>query len=240
EAANILDTTAALTWEFLSSKLKSGIYVTEYDVQQFMVDEIVKRGCELEGDPICAVNANSSNPHYSPTKENHTAIQKGDFVQIDLWCKKKDPGSVFADISRVAVADERATDRHQEIFSIVYQAQKKATDVLKEKCAKKELVKGYELDKAAREIIEKAGFGSYFIHRTGHNIYTKDHGPGTHLDSIETWDDRPLLPNTCFSIEPGIYLPKEFGVRLEYDVYITQDFKIEVSGGIQEEIVTLL
>ncbi len=240
EAARVLDKAALLAWDFLSSQLKKGTPVTEYDVQQCMVTEIEGQGCVLEGRPICAVNANSSNPHYSPTKDMHSIIQKGDFVLIDLWCKKKEPGAVFADISRVAVADVKPTQRQLEIFSIVYEAQKKATDVLREKCAKKEITKGYELDRAAREVIEEAGFGSYFIHRTGHNIYTKDHGPGTHLDSIETWDDRPLLPNTCFSIEPGIYLPKEFGVRLEYDVYITKDFQVEVSGGVQEKIVVLL
>lgn len=240
EAATVLDATAALAWEYISCKLKTGNPVTEYDVQEFMVTEIEKQGCVLEGQPICAVNANSSNPHYSPTKEQHSIIQKGDFILIDLWCKKKEIGAVFADISRVAVADIKPTARQQEIFSIVYEAQKKATEVLKERCVKKELVKGYELDQAARGVIEKAGYGSYFIHRTGHNIYTKDHGPGAHLDSIETWDDRPLLPKTCFSIEPGIYLPKEFGVRLEYDVYITQDFQVEVSGGTQEKILTLI
>ncbi|MES2200596.1 MAG: M24 family metallopeptidase [Chlamydiota bacterium] len=240
EAARILDATASVAWSFLSSRLKKGTLVTEYDVQQCMVAEIERQGCELEGLPICAVNANSSNPHYSPTRECNAPIQKGDFVLIDLWCKKKEPGAVFADISRVAVADVKPNERQEEIFSVVYKAQKRATDVLRGRCVRKEIVKGFELDRAAREVIEEAGFGSYFIHRTGHNIYTKDHGPGTHLDSIETFDDRPLLPRTCFSIEPGIYLPKEFGVRLEYDVYITEDFQVEVSGGVQEKIVTLL
>lgn len=240
EAARVLDSTATHTWEFLSLQLKNNSLVTEYDVQQYMVAEIERQGCVLEGQPICAVNVNSSNPHYSPTKEHSSVIQKGDFVLIDLWCKKNETGSVFADISRVAVADVKATQRQEEIFSVVYEAQKKATNVLRKKCEKRELAKGCEIDRAARGVIEEAGFGDYFIHRTGHNIYTKDHGPGAHLDSIETWDDRPLLPRTCFSIEPGIYLPKEFGVRLEYDVYITEDFQVEISGGVQEEIVVLL
>jgi Xaa-Pro dipeptidase len=186
------------------------------------------------------VNAHSSNPHYAPTKEYHSEIRKGDFVLIDLWCKKKDENAVYADISRVAVADSQPTEKQKKIFSLVREAQKAATELVIKRCSQRQEIKGYEVDQAARLVIEKAGYGEYFMHRTGHNIHIQDHGPGTHMDSLETYDERPVLPGTCFSIEPGIYLPNEFGVRLEYDVFITKDWKVEVSGGVQDSIVCLL
>jgi Xaa-Pro dipeptidase len=140
----------------------------------------------------------------------------------------------------VAVADSHATDRQLEIFSIVRAAQKAATDFVIERYAKGESLKGCEVDQVCRKVIEDEGYGRYFTHRTGHNIYTKDHGPGAHIDSLETQDLRELIPHTCFSIEPGIYLPGEFGIRLEYDVYLGDGGKAQVTGGIEEKLRTLL
>jgi Xaa-Pro aminopeptidase len=240
EAAKILEETVDLAWNFLSGKLKKKEKVTELDVQQMMTQNIHAKGCIFEGGLICAVNQNSSNPHYVPTKERHLEIKQGDFVLLDLWCKKKEPGSIYADICRVAVADVCATPRQQEIFSLVRKAQEEATQLLRQRCKNKQEIRGWEVDRAARAVIEEAGFGSYFIHRTGHNIYTSDHGPGTHMDSLETFDDRKIVNGTCFSIEPGIYLPEEFGVRLEYDVLITLEGDVEISGGIQDAIKLLV
>ena len=240
EAAEVLDHVAGYTWEFIAEQIRKDEKITEYDVQKFMVLEMDKAGCLFEGRPICAVNANSSNPHYCPTKENHQLIQRGDFVLIDLWCKKKTEGSVYADISRVAVVDSKCNKKQQTIFSLVKKAQEAATDLVTDRCSKGIEVRGSEVDMAARLVIEEAGYGKYFIHRTGHNIYTQAHGPGAHLDSLETYDERVLLPGTCFSIEPGVYIPGEFGVRLEYDVYIGLDLSVTVTGGVQEEIRRLL
>jgi Xaa-Pro aminopeptidase len=121
----------------------------------------------------------------------------------------------------------------------VRKAQKAATDFIQDKLTRSELAKGFEADLAARQVIEQAGYGKYFIHRTGHNIYTELHGPGAHLDSLETLDERPLIPGTCFSVEPGIYLPGEFGVRQEYDLYISKDHTLSIYGGVQDAITTL-
>jgi Xaa-Pro aminopeptidase len=186
------------------------------------------------------VNENSSNPHYVPSKEVHKEIHEGDFILIDLWCKKSAPGSIYGDICRVGIAAKEPTALQQEIFLIVKKAQEKATDLVRERVLEKKTIKGWEVDQAARKVIEDAGYGEFFIHRTGHNIYTQDHGPGTHMDSLETFDERLILPETCFSIEPGIYLPGRFGVRLEYDVFVTKERTVEISGGIQTELKRLL
>jgi Xaa-Pro aminopeptidase len=238
EAAEALDQTADSTWKWISDRLKQGELITEYSVQQYILGEIKKRKCVMDGAPICGVNQNSANPHYSPELKNSRSVKKGDFILIDLWCKRDLPRAVYADITRVAVAG-RPTARHQEIFQIVRNAQKAGTDLVRDRVTKRKEVKGAEVDDACRKVIVDAGYGDYFTHRTGHNIHTEDHGPGANIDGFETLDDRVLIPKTCFSIEPGIYLPKEFGVRLEYDVFIHENHTIEVTGGIEDKLVVL-
>lgn len=240
EAADILDKTVASTWEMISDALRKDQRVNEYQVRMFIANQLTANGFTFEAYPICAVNAHSADPHFEPKKEGSSEIKRGDFILIDLWCKRKHPKAIYADITRVAVADSVPTPRQNEIFSIVRAAQKAATDFVISRYAKKESVKGFEVDQVCRKVIEDKGYGQYFVHRTGHNIYTEDHGPGTHIDSLETLDLRELIPETCFSIEPGIYLPKEFGIRLEYDVYLAADRKVQVTGGIVEKIHTLL
>jgi Xaa-Pro aminopeptidase len=238
-AADVLDKTAEKAWQFIASALKNEKFITEYDVQQMMLQEIEKNGCVTSSPPFCCVNAHSADPHYAPQKENSSPIKKGDFILIDLWCKKKGPRSTFADITRVGVAASAPTERQNEIFQIVRSAQKAATEYVQNKVAAGEIVKGFEVDLVCRKVIADAGYGKYFTHRTGHNIHTQDHGPGAHIDSLETLDERPLIPRTCFSIEPGIYLPGAFGVRLEYDVYITEKRTIQITGGVQNALKVL-
>lgn len=239
QAAEALDMTAEETWDFIKDSLLSGKQITEYDVQQFILERFAVRGCVSNDPPIAAINANTANPHYIPEKDTSLAIHKGDFILIDLWCRKKEEGSVYADITRVGIAAANPSRRQNEIFSIVKQAQEAATALVRERMFQQKPLLGWEVDQAARDVIETAGFGEFFIHRTGHNIDILDHGPGTHMDNFETHDDRLVLPQTCFSIEPGIYLPGEFGIRLEYDLYIHQDRKVEITGGIQTQIKTL-
>lgn len=240
DAASVLQGAVDSAFSLIASTLVMDKTITEYEVQQHIKDFYENRGFIAEGDPICAVNEHSSDPHYSPCKEGSSIIRKGDFILIDLWCKKNENNAVYADICRVAVAAKSATTRQKEIFSIVRSAQKKTADFIKTAMASGAEVTGAQADRIARSYIENKGYGKYFIHRTGHNIYTKDHGPGAHLDSFETEDDRPLLTGTCFSIEPGIYLPSEFGVRLEYDMYLSRDKQAIITGGEQDEIVCLL
>ena len=240
EAADFLDRTAHKAWEKISHALHKGDQINEHQVRQFMLDEMTAHGFTTEAHPICAVNAHSADPHYEPPKTGSSAIKQGDFILIDLWCKKKHSRAIYGDITRVAVADSRPTSKQQEIFAIVRQAQKAATDFVANRYSKGESVKGFEVDQVCRKAIEDKGYGRYFTHRTGHNIYTKDHGPGAHIVSLETLDLRELIPQTCFSIEPGIYLPNEFGIRLEYDVFLSADRKAIVTGGVQDEIKCLL
>ena len=240
EAADLLDRVVGEAWEKIAQSLIKGTNINEYQVQQFIAEQIAMRGFMAEGTPIVGVNGHSADPHYEPSKENSSEIKKGDFVLIDLWCKKKHPKAIYGDICRVAVADAQATQRQKEIFSIVRQAQKAATDFVIDRYAKHESLKGYEVDQVSRKIIEEKGYGKYFTHRTGHNIYTQDHGPGAHIDSLETQDVRELIPRTCFSIEPGIYLQGEFGIRLEYDVFLGDQGKVYINGGHQDEILILL
>jgi len=234
-AARVLEEIAQGAWEWIRKKIQRKESLTEYDVALWMFGQMESHGCETEGFPLCSVNAHSADPHYVPSKEGASRIQEGDFILIDLWCKQKKPRAVFADITRVGVAASQPTSKQKEIFQIVRAAQRAATHYV----SGREGVKGCEVDQVARKVIEEAGYGSFFIHRTGHNIYTENHGMGTHLDSLETCDERLLIPQTIYSVEPGIYLPGEFGVRLEYDIVLDAAGKLMITGGVQEEIETL-
>lgn len=238
EAAQILDEIAESTWKWISENLKNKI--TEYNVQQKMLNEMHARGCVTNHPPICAVNAHSSDPHYAPSPENSTILKEGDWILIDLWCKKNVPGAVYGDITRVAIAASHPEKRHQLIFDCVKKAQETALDFVKERYENKLPLFGYEVDRVCRNVIEEAGYGDAFLHRTGHNIDEEDHGPGAHIDDLETHETRALLPGTCFSIEPGIYLKGEFGVRLEYDVYLHPNGQVIVTGGKQDAILRLI
>lgn len=239
EAATVLEYIAEDAWQWIKHHLEENKEITEYDVQQRMLKEMHRHECITNHPPICAVNAHSSDPHYEPQKSSSALIQKGDWILIDLWCKRNCKRAVFADITRVAVAKKEPSQREQEIFDVVKKAQQTALDFVKQCYQQGHPFYGFEVDRVCRRIIETAGYGAYFVHRTGHNIDEEDHGPGAHLDDLETHDARQLLPGTCFSIEPGIYLKGEFGVRLEYDVYLNPDGKVTVTGGIQKEIKSL-
>lgn len=238
-AAETLDRTVAGAWRLIGEALKKNAPITEYDVQQWILSEFDRLGYVAEGEPNCSVNAHSADPHYAPQKGSSARIKKGDFILIDLWCKQKGEGAVYADITRVGVAAEEPHPKQKEIFDLVRQARDAATDFIRGRLERGEEVKGFEADLVCRQVIADAGYGDFFIHRTGHNIDMQLHGPGAHLDSLETMDERPLIRRICFSIEPGIYLPGEFGVRLEYDVYISEEGKVHITGGIQEAITCL-
>lgn len=235
-AADVLSKSVERAWAWIAQCLKSKKNVSEYDVQQFILNEFEDNHCIATDAPICAVNTHSANPHYCPDKENASLIKPGDFILIDLWCKQNAEDAVYADITRVGVAAEKPTAKQQAIFDIVKKARDAGTDLVRSRVQAGEKVCGYEVDQCCRAVIVAAGYGEYFLHRTGHNIDQQDHGSGANVDSLETFDQRELMAGTCFSIEPGIYLPGEFGVRLEYDVYINRDRTIQVTGGIQDHI----
>jgi len=211
---------------------------SEFEIQQWIM-EAFRRERLTPGDdaPIVAVNKNSGNPHYEPSSDRSAPIRDGDFVLLDIWGKLEQPGSVFYDITWTGFVGKAPSDRIREIFHVVRGARDAGIKAVATGIAAGRKLQGWEVDKATRDHITKAGYGKYFVHRTGHSISTTVHGNGANMDNLETHDERQIMPNSCFSIEPGIYLP-EFGVRSEVNMLVRPG-KAEVTGRVQEEIVIM-
>jgi len=210
--------------------------VTEYEIQQWFARAFERENIITEDLPIVAVNANSGNPHYEPKAEGSAQIKPGDFVLLDVWGKKNTPGAVYYDITWTGVIGT-PNDRQIEIFNVVTGGRDAGVKKVQEAYAGKRRIAGWEVDQATREFITTAGYGEFFVHRTGHSIGEHVHGNGANMDNLETKDEREIIPNTCFSVEPGIYLP-EFGVRSEVNVLI-RNGGAEVTGKIQRELVSI-
>jgi Xaa-Pro dipeptidase len=228
----------------VSAALARGDEVDEYTVQRGILDAFEQAGLWSESDPIVGVNAHSADPHYQPGPGRSSPIRRGDFLLIDLWAKEREPHSVYADITWCGVCAASPTDRQAEVFGHVAAARDAALHLVRARYPHQP-VHGFEVDDAAREVIRRAGYGERFIHRTGHSIGISDHGQGANMDNLETHDTRRLLAMTGFSIEPGIYLPGDFGVRTEINVALTADPAdgggVEVTGGSpQRELLRLL
>jgi Xaa-Pro dipeptidase len=213
--------------------------LTEYDLQQYILSRMEARGLMTSSPPIAAVNAHSADPHYGPSSEGSAPIRQGDLVLIDLWAKQAGPGAVYADITWTGFVGPSIPERHQEIFEIVRQARDAAVTFTRDKVEAGVFPFGWEVDDVCRQVIQDAGYGKYFVHRTGHSIGEEVHGNGANIDNLETQDARRLLPSTCFSIEPGIYLPNEFGIRSELDVFLTSHRAVVHGLPIQTEIIPI-
>jgi Xaa-Pro aminopeptidase len=211
--------------------------VTEYDMVQWLSEGMRRANLVWENGPNVSVNANCSDSHYEPTAEHTSEIKEGDFLLIDIWGRLDNDYAIFYDITWTGVVGREPTEREQQAFETVRNARDAAISVVERAFAEGRSICGFEADDAARKVIRAAGFADYFTHRTGHNIAHEIHGPGAHLDNLETHDIRRILPNTCFSVEPGIYLP-EFGVRSEINM-ITAPNKAWVTGKIQRELVRI-
>jgi Xaa-Pro dipeptidase len=222
----------------IRSAVSAGKILNEYDVQQVMMRIFAANGVETDEPPIVAVNANAANPHYDPTKDSALSIREGDFVLLDVWAKQSKPGAVYFDITWTGFVGERVPDRYNKIFNIVREARDAAVNLVKEAMQKGTPLYGYQVDDAARAVIERAGYGDKFVHRTGHSIGEDVHGNGANMDNLETHDSRQVLPRTCFSVEPGIYLD-DFGVRSEVNVYV-EERDARVTGEIQPAVVPIL
>src|SRR6266581_701524 len=212
--------------------------LTEFDLKNWILKEFDAVGIWAEEGPDIAVNAHASDPHYGPTAESASPVRAGDLLLMDVWGKKKTPGSVYYDVTWMGYLGAKVPEKFAKVFSVVREARDTATALIRTHVAKGKPLQGWQVDQAARGIIEKAGYSKYFFHRTGHSIGERVHGNGVNMDGLETHDVRHLIPNTCNSIEPGIYLP-EFGVRSEVNVYIG-DSEARVTGAIQNEILALL
>jgi Xaa-Pro dipeptidase len=210
---------------------------TEYEIQQWIAEAFRRDNLITDEYPIVGVNANSGNPHYDPKPQGSARIKEGDFVLLDIFAKKNTPNAVYYDITWTGVIGT-PTEKQMEVFKIVAGARDAGIKKVQDAFSANHRIAGWEVDQATREHIANAGYGQYFTHRTGHSIGEHVHGNGANMDNLETKDDREIISNTCFSIEPGIYLPGEFGVRSEVNVLI-RNGAAEVTGKIQRELVLI-
>ena len=246
EAQRRLDGVLQAAWKRIGDAVRSGSGTSEWDIVEFLREGIRREGMWTDHGPNCSVGLNSADSHYEPTAETSRPIRNGDFVLIDVWSKLADPAdptqgrsdAVWYDITWTGVVGREPTEREQHIFTTVRDARGAAVAAVQQAYTAGRAIAGWEADDAARSHIRSAGLGDWFTHRTGHNIGTELHGSGAHLDNLETHDERLLLPNTCFSVEPGLYFPGEFGIRSEVDM-ITRPGKAMVSGPAQRELVRI-
>ncbi len=210
---------------------------SEYRIAQFIRHCFREAGMVAADGPIVAANANSGKPHYGPSPERSRPIRNGDFVLIDLWAKLDAPGAVYYDITWTGFCGERPPERMRRVFEIVAGARDRALGAADAAMRSGRGIQGWEMDQIARAHIAAHGYGEAFVHRLGHSIGEEVHGNGANMDNLEMRDERPLIPATCFSIEPGIYLP-EFGVRSEIDCFVHSDGAV-ATGAVQSEIVRI-
>jgi Xaa-Pro dipeptidase len=224
-----------VAWDFIAEKIRSDGEVREHVVQQRIMAFFKENGLTTYSPPIVGVNANAGDPHYEPIQGKDAVIRRDDLVLLDIWCKLDQPRAVYSDLTKMGFTGSQPTARHQEVFAIVAAARDAAIRRVQKAFAQGETLMGLEVDDVTRAVIQDAGYGDYFIHRTGHNMGIETHGNGAHIDHLETRDTRTLLPGTCFTIEPGIYLP-EFGVRSEIDIFVDWSGGVHVTGGVQDSI----
>jgi len=204
------------------------------------MDHFQKHHSVADHPPLCAVGPHSGDPHYSPGPQSDGTIKEGDFVLIDLWAKLDRPRSVYSDLTWTGFVGKEVPERYTKIFEIVARARDAAINKIQEAFRSRNPLQGWQVDQAARAVIEQAGYGQYFFHRTGHSIGQEIHGNGANMDNLETREERRVLPRTCFSVDPGIYIT-EFGVRSEVNVFVDKDEKVHVTGGPpQTEVVAIL
>jgi Xaa-Pro aminopeptidase len=232
-----VDRIRAQAFALIRERTRNGAPLQEVEVQRFLREAFAQAGMVTDHGPIVGVNANASNPHYEPTEEVTSPIAAGDFILLDMWAKLDSPGATYYDITWTAFCGDQPTEAMRNVFAVVTGARDAAISRVQGAVAAGQPLCGYEVDDAARGFIESRGFGPWFTHRTGHSIGQEVHGSGANMDNFENHDERRVAPWTCFSIEPGVYLP-EFGVRSEIDMFVG-DGEALVTGEIQRELLLL-
>jgi len=235
-ARDAIDAITAESFKEIGRRVRNG-GAKEHQIQQWFMESFERESLITDDPPIVAVNGNAGNPHYEPSAGHPVPIREGDFILLDVWGKKNTPGAVYYDITWVGFVGKAPSDRMREVFEVVRDARDAGVKTVIDAIAAGRRIAGWEVDRATRSHIKEKGFGDYFIHRTGHSIGTEVHSNGANMDDLEIHDERQILPNSCFSIEPGIYLP-EFGVRSEVNMLVRAK-SAEVTGKIQREIVTI-
>ncbi len=240
EAAVHTDAAYGVAWKFIADAVRSSGGVEETEVRDRIMQHFADNDLTTYSPPIVARNAHSGMPHYETGDGDDTRIREGDFVLIDLWAKCNRPRSVYSDLTRTGFVGDRVPEKYTQIFEIVAAARVAAIDCVRSAFAAGRPLKGADVDDACRAVIEQAGYGEFFIHRTGHNIGQEVHGNGANMDHLETIEDRSVMPGTCFSVEPGIYL-SDFGIRSEVNVFVDSQGQVHVTGGeLQREVVAIL
>jgi Xaa-Pro aminopeptidase len=235
-ARDAVDRITAEAFKVIGQRVRNG-GTNEFEIAQWILEAFRRENLISHDTPIVGVNSHSGDPHFEPRADHSQRMKDGDFVLLDVWAKTKEPDSCYYDITWTGFIGKSPTERQQEVFRIVRDARRLGSDTVVKAFAAGRKLAGWEVDKAVRDFIREKGYGDKFIHRTGHNISSSIHGNGANIDNFETKDEREILANTCFSIEPGIYLP-EFGVRSEVNV-LTRPGKAEVTGRQQDELVLI-
>ena len=239
EAAKHTRSAYDVAFGFIAERVRIAGSVRETEVQRRILDHFGAHGLVTDHPPIVAVGPHSGDPHYAPGPDSDAPIRQGDFVLIDLWAKLDRPRAVYSDLTWTGFVGTEVPPRYKEVFKVVARARDAAIDRVRSAFAQKQPLQGWQVDRTARDVIEQAGYGSAFCHRTGHSIGQETHGNGANMDDLETHEERRVLPRTCFSVEPGIYLP-EFGVRSEVDVFVDGAGQVHVTGGDpQTEVVRI-
>lgn len=237
EAQKKIDKILKETFDFIKENLGK---IKEFEVQEFILKRFEEENLTCEGDPpIVGIKEHPADPHFAPTKENSFLIEKDQTLLIDLWAKVKSEEGIYYDITWCAYTGKNPPEKYLEIFNVVLKARDSAIEFIKKRFYEGNKVYGYEVDDVSRGVVEKASYGKYFVHRTGHSIGKNVHGNGVNIDNLETKDERVLEKGLLFSIEPGIYLEGEMAVRTEVDVFINYDGKVEITGEVQKELIYL-
>ena len=238
EAGRVIDRVREGAFLKAAQHVRSGTALSEYDLQQWVLEQFQRNGIVTDEPPIVAVGPHAGDPHYEPKADGSSPIREGDLLLLDMWGKRNAPGSVYYDITWMGYLGASVPGKFAKVFRVVREARDSAISFVRENIAAGRSIEGWQVDRAAREVVRKAGYAKHFVHRTGHSIGEDVHGNGANMDGLETQDVRRIIPSTCFSIEPGIYLP-EFGVRSEVNVYVDSR-EARVTGAIQTEIAPLL
>ena len=235
EAGRRVDRVRAEAFQKIGAALRAGETITEWQVNRFVREGFEKAGLVTDHGPIVGVNAHMSDPHYEPQAEGSLPIRKKDAVLLDMWAKLDKPGAVFYDITWTGYCGSDPPSALRKVFEIVRGGRDRAIERVKHAISNNQVIHGFDVDDAARGHITEHGFGEYFVHRTGHSIGEEVHGTSANMDNLETHDDRKIIAGTCFSIEPGVYLP-EFGIRSEVNMYVGLS-EARVTGEIQQQLV---
>jgi Xaa-Pro aminopeptidase len=237
-AGKLVDRVTREAFAHAAENVKEGLALTEIELIEWMRDKFEEYGLETAEGPHAAVGSNAGDPHYEPTRESARKIQEGDLLLLDVWGKLKTTDSVYYDITWMGYLGATVPEKYAKKFSVVREARDRAVAFVQENVRAGRPIAGWQVDRVAREVIRKAGLGKFFVHRTGHSLGRDVHGAGANMDDLESHDVRRVIPNTCFSIEPGVYFPG-FGIRSEVNVLV-EEKDARVTGAMQTEILALL